>query len=101
MPDRIAAPLQRLKQLSVFVSAFIDPDEKQIVAAAKQGFDAVELHTGDYANANGATGASGSWIACAARRELAASHGLRLARGARAELSERSARWPRSPGWRN
>ena len=41
----------RLKAKGVFVSAFIDPDEKQVQAAAKQGFDAVELHTGDYANA--------------------------------------------------
>ena len=46
-----SAPVQRLKDLGVFVSAFIDPDEKQIAAARKQGYDAVELHTGDYANA--------------------------------------------------
>jgi pyridoxine 5-phosphate synthase len=43
--------VKRLKAQGVFVSAFIDPDEKQVQAAAKQGFDAVELHTGDYANA--------------------------------------------------
>jgi pyridoxine 5-phosphate synthase len=41
----------RLKSLGVVVAAFIDPDPKQVAAAAKQGFDAVELHTGDYANA--------------------------------------------------
>ena len=41
----------RLKDRGVFVSAFIDPDEKQVYAAAKQGFKAIELHTGDYANA--------------------------------------------------
>jgi len=43
--------VSRLKAKGVFVSAFIDPDEKQVQSAAKQGFDAVELHTGDYANA--------------------------------------------------
>src|SRR6266566_2521471 len=44
----------QLKDAGVFVSAFIDPEEKQIAAAARQGFVAVELHTGDYANAKGA-----------------------------------------------
>src|SRR5262249_7625769 len=32
--------LTKLKAAGVVVSAFIDPDEKQVVAAAKQGFDA-------------------------------------------------------------
>src|SRR4051812_38476841 len=32
-----SAPLRRLKDIGVFVSAFIAPDEKQIVAAARQG----------------------------------------------------------------
>ena len=45
--------VRQLKEKGVFVSAFIDPDEKQVVAAHNQGFDAVELHTGDYANAKG------------------------------------------------
>ena len=39
--------------VGVFMSAFIDPDEKQITLAAQCGFDAVELHTGEYANASG------------------------------------------------
>ena len=51
--SNILRPLERLKELNIFVSAFIDPDERQIIAAAKLGFDAVELHTGDYANAKG------------------------------------------------
>jgi pyridoxine 5-phosphate synthase len=44
--------VKRLKGAGVFVSAFIGPDEKQIDAAAEQGYDAVELHTGEYANAD-------------------------------------------------
>ena len=52
-PDRVAAAVQRLKAAGIFVSAFIDPDEKQITIAQQAGFDAVELHTGDYANAAG------------------------------------------------
>ncbi|HZL35924.1 MAG TPA: pyridoxine 5'-phosphate synthase [Tepidisphaeraceae bacterium] len=52
-PDRIAAVVKRLKSAGIFVSAFIDPEEKQIETAAAQGFDAIELHTGEYANARG------------------------------------------------
>jgi pyridoxine 5-phosphate synthase len=44
--------VRRLRDLGIFVSAFIAPDEKQIAAAKKQGYDAVELHTGEYANAH-------------------------------------------------
>jgi pyridoxine 5-phosphate synthase len=50
-PDRIAGVVNKLKTLGVVVSAFIDPIEKQIELASKLGFDAVELHTGEYANA--------------------------------------------------
>jgi pyridoxine 5-phosphate synthase len=50
-PDRIASVVQRLNDAGVVTSAFIDPDEKQVAAAQQQGFDAVELHTGEYANA--------------------------------------------------
>jgi len=49
--DRVASAVQRLKRKGVFVSAFLDPDEVQIKLAGQIGFDAVELHTGAYANA--------------------------------------------------
>jgi pyridoxine 5-phosphate synthase len=52
-PDQVTDALRRLKAVGVFVSAFIDPEEKQIAAARQQGFDAIELHTGEYANASG------------------------------------------------
>jgi pyridoxine 5-phosphate synthase len=48
--DRITSIVSRLKSSGVFVSAFIDPDEKQVNLAVQQGFDAVEFHTGSYAN---------------------------------------------------
>lgn len=51
--DRITDVVRRLKAVGVFVSAFIDPDERQVLAAEQQGFDAIELHTGEYANATG------------------------------------------------
>lgn len=40
-----------LKDADVDVTAFVDPDLKQIHEAARFRFDAVELHTGAYANA--------------------------------------------------
>ncbi|NNE69231.1 MAG: pyridoxine 5'-phosphate synthase [Rhodothermales bacterium] len=36
------------------VSLFVDPDPEQIRAAADLGADAIELHTGDFANSRGA-----------------------------------------------
>jgi pyridoxine 5-phosphate synthase len=49
--DRVRGVVERLKSLGVVVSAFIDPVLAQIDLASKLGFDAVELHTGEYANA--------------------------------------------------
>jgi len=51
--DRITSVVGRLRGMGVFVSAFIEPDERQVELASQQGFDAVELHTGAYANARG------------------------------------------------
>ena len=50
---RVTSIVSRLKTMGVLVSAFIDPDEKQIDLAAEQGFQAIELHTGAYAGARG------------------------------------------------
>lgn len=41
----------RLADAGIAVSAFIDPDEKQIDAAKRAGFVACEIHTGRYAHA--------------------------------------------------
>lgn len=49
----LAAALHRLGQVGVRTSLFIDPDEAAIRASADLGVDAVELHTGEYANARG------------------------------------------------
>jgi len=40
-----------MQKRGILVSAFIDPEREQIVAAARYGCDAIELHTGQYANA--------------------------------------------------
>lgn len=48
---RTAEVTARLAAAGVVVSAFIDPEPRQIAAAAKAGCQAIELHTGAYANA--------------------------------------------------
>ena len=78
--DRITAVVRRLKSAGVFVSAFIDPDERQVVAAQQQGFDAVELHTGEYANAAGDK-ADAELERLVRAGSLAREHGLRLHAG--------------------
>jgi pyridoxine 5-phosphate synthase len=48
---RLASVVKRLHKKGILVSTFITPDESQIAASAETGCDAVELHTGMYANA--------------------------------------------------
>ena len=45
------AALERLSDAGIRTSLFIDPDEDAIRAAVDLGADAIELHTGEYANA--------------------------------------------------
>lgn len=42
----------RLRSAGIRVALFIDPDEDAVRACAQMGVDAVELHTGEYANAD-------------------------------------------------
>ncbi len=47
--DRVARAVDQLHKAGISVSLFLDPDPRQIEAAAALGADAVELHTGQYA----------------------------------------------------
>jgi pyridoxine 5-phosphate synthase len=49
----VAGVVKRLQQAGIYVSLFLDPDPAQLEMAAKLGAQAVELHTGSYANAKG------------------------------------------------
>jgi pyridoxine 5-phosphate synthase len=51
--SKIAEAIARLRGAGIVVSLFLDPDPRQIEAAAGLGADAVELHTGQYAQATG------------------------------------------------
>ena len=49
--DKAAPILKALQEGGIKVAVFLNPDPAQIKEAAKLGFDAVEIHTGEYANA--------------------------------------------------
>ena len=51
MGDRAAPVVKALQNGGIKVAAFLNPDHAQIKEAAKLGFDAVEIHTGEYARA--------------------------------------------------
>jgi len=69
----IADACRRLAAGGIRVSLFIDPDAAQVDAAARVGAPAVELHTGAYAEAQGADrGRELARLASAAKRATAA-----------------------------
>lgn len=50
---RLSEVLPRFRERGMLVSLFVDPDPRQLEAAAVLEADFVELHTGAYANASG------------------------------------------------
>jgi len=48
---RLAEVVKRMHRKGILVSTFIAPEKRQIAVSANTGCDAVELHTGMYANA--------------------------------------------------
>lgn len=48
---RLEQVVKRMHKKGILVSTFIAPEESQIAASAETGCDAIELHTGMYANA--------------------------------------------------
>lgn len=51
--SRLTPAVARLQQAGIRVSLFVDPEAEIMKACADSGADAVELHTGAYANARG------------------------------------------------
>ncbi len=79
----VTAAVRSLQAAGIRVSLFVDPDPAQLDASARSGASAVELHTGDYANARGAAQAGElARLVTAARHasglglEVLAGHGL-------------------------
>jgi pyridoxine 5-phosphate synthase len=77
---RIAAAIRTLAGAGIRVSLFIDPDAAQIEAAVRAGAPVIELHTGSYAEAEGAAQARELGRLRDAAR-LAASRGLTVNAG--------------------
>lgn len=48
--ERIRPVLDRLRDVGVRTALFVDPDADTLRAASELGADAIELHTGEYAN---------------------------------------------------
>ena len=48
---RVGAAVERLRGAGIRTSLFIDPDEDAVRHSAALGVEAIELHTGEYANA--------------------------------------------------
>lgn len=72
--DRLRRAIPRLSEAGMRVSLFIDPDPGAIDRSAELGADAIELHTGEYANSTSTRGASAELqrLAEAARHARAA-----------------------------
>ncbi len=81
--QRIKEAVSTLKVSGIRVALFIDPDPKQIEAAAQVGAPVVELHTGAYADSSGSQQASelqrlvaGAKLGASLGIEVHAGHGL-------------------------
>jgi pyridoxine 5-phosphate synthase len=72
--------VRRLQTAGIRVSLFIEPDPEQIEAAQRLGADAIELHTGAFANATGEDRKGELQRLCGAAR-FATGHGLRVHAG--------------------
>src|SRR5215218_2976652 len=49
---KVAEAVRRLKDAGIIISLFLDPDPSQLAAGIDLGVDAIELHTGAYAQAS-------------------------------------------------
>ena len=79
--DRIEACVRRLQDRGIRVSLFIDPDSSQIEASSDVGADAVEIHTGTWADAVTASDRDAEFDRIAKSGKLAVDRGLQLNMG--------------------
>ena len=73
---RLAEVVRRMHKKRILVSTFIAPDSEQIITSAQTGCDAIELHTGMYANAKGQRVIKRRLAELEAGKELAAENKL-------------------------
>ncbi len=77
----VARAVQRLKGAGIEVSLFIDPDARQVEAGRLLGVQAVEFHTGRYAEARGADDRARELEALAGAAAFAKEQGLHVHMG--------------------
>jgi len=73
---RVAEVVKRMHKKGIVVSAFITAERDQIAASAQTGCDAIELHTGMYANAKTEKAAKRQIVDLEAGRDFALENGL-------------------------
>lgn len=73
--------IRRFKDNDIFVSLFVDPDKEQIIASGEVGAQAIELHTGNYANAKNETQCTQMLEALKEGVKIARDAGLRVNAG--------------------
>jgi pyridoxine 5-phosphate synthase len=78
---RVKACVDRLQEAGIEVSLFIDPDSRQIAASHDLGVQAVELHTGRYADARTPNARDREFQALAQAGEFTLDRGLKLHMG--------------------
>lgn len=79
--DRTSTAVARLRAVGIRTSLFVDPDPETIRMSAELGADAVELHTGEYANSGDATNRTLQVARLRAAAELASDLGLSVHAG--------------------
>ncbi|MBI5118148.1 pyridoxine 5'-phosphate synthase [Candidatus Poribacteria bacterium] len=78
---QVAAAVSRLKEGGIPVSLFVEADHEQIEMSKRVGGDAVELHTGSYANAKTDAAQSGELQRLIGSGRQAVAAGLRVHAG--------------------
>ncbi len=81
MRGRVQECVARLHEVGIRVSLFIDPDVTQVELAAQAGAEAVELHTGTYADARTPAEADEQLDLLAEAGQFAIAQGLKLNMG--------------------
>jgi pyridoxine 5-phosphate synthase len=73
---RLTEVVKRMHKKGILVSTFIAPQKEQIVASVETGCNAVELHTGMYANAKSEKAAQRKLVELEAAKDLAMQRNL-------------------------
>lgn len=83
--DSLQRTIDTLREAGIRVSLFIDPDARQVEAAARTGAEMIELHTGAFANAEVAGGLTelaalreSALLAHGAGLQINAGHGINV-----------------------